>query len=181
MLIFGWITSLPCLGCRCNSTREQPQRQPHRGSAQRQLNDQPVCEQRGRVHVGDFTSLWSALHIFTSANISSSIFVFCSRAWKLTLLETRRNPVSGSWSTRDQLGRLSSCGHLALLTLRGRLLCEGWDIVSLRTLLSSRAVGFHIWPLRRLLPGHPDQRLPHRLHQAWSRTRYVYVKTHVQH
>lgn len=107
-----------------------------------------------------FTLVLSALPPFTTIHqffIRVPVFF---RAWKLTLLETRRNPVSDPcsvWELKHELFALRGASHFLLSAKSGVFL----------------SVGVHIRPIWWLLPGCSHQQLSHCLHHTWSRTRYV--------
>ena len=149
-----------CRCCRCDSTRESSQGKSHCGSARQRLNSQPVCEQWGWIHVRTLTSLLSALPPSTTIHqFFTPVHVFF-RAWKLTLLDTRRNPVSDPlFSGRAETWSAHSvwCFHL-----------------SAKMFLS---VGVHIRPIWWLLSSYPHEQPPHCLHHTWGRTRYVTILT----
>lgn len=82
-----------CALRRLNATREQSPGEPHRHPAHRRLNSQPVRQQRGRVHVSVPPTLHQPPSLLTQPTALCHCLLSPLRAWKLTLLETRRNPV----------------------------------------------------------------------------------------
>lgn len=109
-----------------------------------------------------FTLVLSALSPFTTIDQFFIPVPVFSRAWKLTLLETRRNPVSDPcsvWELKHELFTLSGASHFHLSAKSSVFL----------------SVGVHVRPVWWLLPGYPHQQISHRLHHTWSRTRYVTI------
>lgn len=135
---------------RCESTREQSQRESDRASLQRRFNAQPVCQQWRRVSVGA-SPRRLGLSSQPAARPSLTPLRFSFRAWKLTMLDTRRNPV------RPPFISVSRSRGVILPVLTGAL--RFWTGVPVR-------------PVWWLLPGCSSQRLPHRLHHSRSRARY---------
>lgn len=82
-----------CALRRLSATREQSPGEPHRHSAQRWFNSQPVRQQRGRIHVSAPSTLHQPFQLLTQPTLLRHCLMSPLRAWKLTLLETRRNPV----------------------------------------------------------------------------------------